>query len=227
MPYHTRHSRRAVLSALRYPLEEYRLYWNSLRPSGDRERYRRWLFAYASVHSSVGATLALYRYLITLPEEAWSFTPGDLWRALSGNRVGGLYAVRATALWHFNRLFWDQEGPAWFGTYPLEDSRAARDRIAAAVPGLGLAKTAFALELLDPEGCTAVCLDRHLLRLYGLDDTRYKVKDYYRAEAHWAGLCQQLLLPPALVRHAWWDRRRQPAQSNTRYWSSVLETSTP
>lgn len=205
-------------------ISEYREYWKGLTPKDPNEKYKRWLFAYASVNSGVAANLYLYEYLERLPTPIHShMTLPQLTYRLRRYSRGGMHVVRGKGIWRFSKSYWDDDGSEWWGRLKGESWVEARKRISARAFGLADAKTAFGLELVSPTDCRVVCLDRHMLRLYGLDRATVKPKEYDQAEAHWSKYSRSKGHPPTLTRHAWWDRRRKPVQTSTRYWSYVFE----
>lgn len=129
--------------------------------------------------------------------------------------------VRGKGIWEFSKSFW--ENPDFWRKQTNESFVQARDRMKEKLFGLGIAKTSFALEMIYPEECDVTCLDRHGIKLYGVPDNELE-KRYNSIESHWVETCRNRGLPPALVRHWWWDNRRSPKQKDTRYWSYVLES---
>lgn len=210
----------AVRSVPRARLSAYHRYWSELVPTTPQEAYYRWAYAVASVNSNVVVHLQTYRFVLRLglaPGWTAGWTEESLTRAFADSRVGGMFANRSRAFLALDKRF--LENPRAFA--PGAPDPDDRDLLMAALHGLGPAKTAFALELVDPHGCTAVCMDRHVLRLYGLDPAKVRPADYARAEAHWAEFCRSRGLAPAVARFAVWDALF--GRSDCRWWSFVFE----
>jgi hypothetical protein len=211
----------AIRAAAESPsLPEYRAYWNTLAPRNDADFFRRWLFAYASVQTDWRRNVLIYR---RLAEPDASFQPEDVARLL--REIGaGMITVRTEGLSRLHRDYW--RNPAAFRPAWGEPFAACRDRLVELVHGLGIAKVAFVLELCYPLACEVVCLDRHLLRLYGCDGNSGVSDGTYRAaEAHWIRTCRRHDIPCALARHIYWDGVQ--GQRDTRYWSHVFEEPEP
>lgn len=66
-----------------------------------------------------------------------------------------------------------------------------------------------------------VCLDVHILRMYGRKDQSLKVNEYERYEHDWLGRSRAAGLPPYIVKQVSWDALQ--GRPDSRYWSYVLE----
>lgn len=210
---------RAALEAVKRSraVGRYRRYWDKLVPADDRQYFLRWVFAFASVQTGWRHNVVIYQALARV-RGRWTEPKID--RTLRA--VGaGMFTVRTRGLAAFHRDFWAD--PGWWRPQPGEGFRAARDRMVPALHGLGPAKTSFALELAYPGECDAVCVDRHMFRLYGQSPERASAQLYRDVEDHWREACLALRLPSPLARHVWWDRAQTPPQRDTRYWSHVFE----
>lgn len=193
----------------------YRRYWRKVTPRTDRARFNRWLFAFASVQTGWARNVAVYK---ALAAPGARYDRASL-RELFGSCGAGMVTVRTEGVARFHEAFWAD--PGRFRPAPGEPFPDCRDRLASGVHGLGVAKVAFALELCHPEECDAVCLDRHLLKLYGVDPERATDRHYRRAEAHWRRECARLGVPCPVARHIYWDGVQ--GKRSTRYWSHVFE----
>lgn len=211
---------RAVRAVTRDDCRRYRDYWRRCAPTHPEDVWRRWVYAYASVNRNYTCHLQLFRWLSRL-EPGFSHTlslPAFTARLRRGGQ-GGMYGVSARGVWEFDRQFCDD--PARFDARRATPAR--RDELAAGLHGLGRAKTAFALELLDPVGCKAVCIDRHIGKIFGFQPTDpFTDGQYAEAEDFWVQACKDRRLAPAIVRFVYWDRVIQK-QKTCRYWSSVFE----
>jgi hypothetical protein len=197
-------------------VRRYLRYWRAIAPACDRRYYNAFLFAFLSVHAGWEMNVRAFAHLRKLGTD---FTRRQLRRALEAARIG-LYDMREAGIWGFHRAYWDR--PDWWRPAPAEGLAACRDRLLPALSGLHLAKTSFALELAFPAASEVVCLDVHLLRLYGIErPDRPRGPLYRELEAHWTGKCGERGLPSPMVRHAFWDRLQH--KPDCRYWSFVLE----
>lgn len=196
----------ARLPRSRVPL--YRRYWERVTPLTRADELRRWLFAYCSIHTNWQGNVRGY-----LAVKDWTGDHSDLLARLTASRVG-LQNMRARFIMLFRDLFYSQ--PALF-------EGEQRDEIAEKAKGLGLAKTSFALNMIRPLESRVICLDVHMLRLYGEENLNYKtksgVKAYRRIERDWVQRCGDV--PPYLAHAIYWDRVHK--QVTSRYWSRVLE----
>jgi thermostable 8-oxoguanine DNA glycosylase len=141
-----------------------------------------------------------------------------------GARVG-LYNKRTAYLWDLKEQFF--ACPQSFYRADDETWTQWRDRLIKRVSGLGLAKVSFALEMSFPQDCGVVCLDTHILRVFGMDNKLHfnsqpdHRKMYEGAEQEWLASCQKLGYPSFMARQVYWDQVQ--GRSDSRYWSYVLE----
>jgi len=197
-------------------VDTYCEYWRKITPDCERGKLNRWLFAFASVHTTWQANLRLYKLLAGTDE--W-FTNTDVLHTICKDSRAGL---------HHNRTKYISSFVNSSGLYRLAVNKTGgcnelmRNYFVSQILGLGLAKTSFAFELLDPIGCQVVCLDTHMLQLYGLKPGAVVTKKTYNfMEQHWVKCCNKNNIPPAIARHIFWDNKQK--QPNTRYWSYVFE----
>jgi hypothetical protein len=202
-----------------FRLARYCRYWSAVRPRDDRQRFNRWLFAFASVQTGWARNAVVYR---ALSAPGVCFDPAPLRRVLDACGAG-MVQVRTRGLSRFHADYW-ADPSAWLPR-PGESFAACRDRLVPRVTGLGLAKVSFALELCSPLACDVVCLDRHLLRIYGVDPEHATDRQYRRAEAHWRASCARRRVPCPVARHICWDAVQ--GRRSTRYWSHVFERENP
>lgn len=209
----TRAARRKAL------VESYREYWDRLRPRTSEEHMNVWVFSVMSYLNTWQNNVSSYRYLCGLGYPLTRFGRDGLLDHVK--RAGcGIYDRRSQSLVAVDELMWSR--PSVLKPYAGEGLRDYRDRLRAYVPGLGLAKLSFVVEMAYPESCDVVCADRHVLRAYGLRDGA-SVSDgmYVKLETHWVSTCRRLGLPAPIARHILWDQLR--GEWSTRYWSYVLE----
>lgn len=135
----------------------------------------------------------------------------------------GIHQRRTRGIWDFSIKFW--ENPEVWKKQKDEDWVTFRDRLAVQCIGLGPAKTAFALEMCYPQECGVVCLDTHMLQLYGFDAKTLvgwnKGPRYKQVEQNWLGHCRENEVPSFVARNIFWDDKQN--QKDSRYWSHVLE----
>lgn len=194
--------------------QRYKEYWADLTPYSDEQRYRRWLFSFMSVHTTWQANIKAYNLL---KDRAWESDRSRLKELMAVSGVG-LDTMRIEALWTFKQRFW--ELPSWWSRYGMESWSDARDRMVEQCYGLGYAKTSFALEMCFPLDCQVVCLDTHILQVYGVGGSAPAPKMYKRIEAHWVNLCGEHGVLPTIARNVYWDRVQK--QDSPEYWASVL-----
>jgi hypothetical protein len=88
-----------------------------------------------------------------------------------------------------------------------------------------MAKVSFALEMIHPNDNRTLCLDVHMLRLYGMEHLTYTSKSgaemYKKMERHWSVNCGKNKVPSYIARCLYWDNLKN--QTTSRYWSYVLE----
>jgi thermostable 8-oxoguanine DNA glycosylase len=198
----------------------YEQYFNTLTPTTQDEVFRRWLFAYASVHTSWKYNVILYNELKDL---TWLGDHAELLKRIERSRAG-LHNNRAKFIHAFSMFFHDH--PGWFMRSPWETWFSYRDRLMEHTPGLGIAKTSFALELVHFHETGIVCFDTHQLQLYGLspkDISTGKPSDKMvrDMERHWVDTCRLFGVSPVTARWIHFDQKQR--RPDSRYWSHVLD----
>lgn len=193
--------------------DKYRFYHNSVAPKNPTQYLRRLQFAVCSAFQGWQANVKMMEVIKQMPP---NFTEKQLEDAFK--KAGtGLYR-RAKSLHKLTTDF--KQNSISYMPRPGEDWESLRNRLVEKKVGMGLAKASFALELLFPENCRVVCLDRWILADYGIKigDTGW---DYREKEEHWIKAGDNYELNPTMVRHMRWDDYH--GKINTRYWSYVLE----
>lgn len=209
-----------IKNATPHNIEEYNKYWQSIAPKNLKERYWRFVFAFLSVHTTWEANVRSYKLLV----RDFDYVKNDL-QELTDLLIrgrAGLYNMRAKGIHQFTQDFFLNSnqyepiiGETWF---------EFRNRIMNKLFGLGLAKTSFALEMCYPLATACVCLDTHMLDLYGLSDKKSKannIQAYIKMEKHWGMEATKLGLSPYVARCMFWDEKQN--QKDSRYWSHVFE----
>ena len=198
-------------------VKKYASYWGDLTVKNHGEYFQRWLFAFCSVHttweSNVAGFSAIKEY------DSWLADKEALRSKLISSRCG-LHNNRTEYIFDFSNKYW--ANPAWFYPQYGESTSQCRDRLMPGIRGLGLAKTAYALEMSFPLDCNAVCLDVHMLRLYGDVAAGPKPDVYRKFEADWVRRSEKAEIPPYIARTVYWDKLQ--GKTDSRYWSSVLES---
>lgn len=213
-------------------IDRYRKYWKQLVPQNADEYYRRFLFAIASVRTGWEETVTTYLGLAELLDNNGGFIPcmgtikpkepipnDELWLELKTSR-GGLYNNRYVSIAKFSYGF--RASPEYWYPVKGESLFDTRNRIRAMTFGLGLAKSAFALEMCYPETNEVTCLDTHMLKLYRCSASNISDSIYFKIEKHWCATCQKHNVPSVIARHIYWDNIQD--RPDTRYWSFVFET---
>lgn len=201
-------------------VERYARYLKHIIPVTNEDLFRRWLFAYASVHTTWKLNCKLYRRLAGLE---W-LGDADRLKQLIIDSGAGLHNNRTRYIQQFSQWFW--EHPTWFWKTRCETWVAYRDRIRNAALGIGRAKSSFVIELTYPCKAQVICTDTHVMSLYGVPTKQIgagKVldKEELAMETHWVEACQERKLPPVICRWIYWDRKQKYA--DPRYWSYVFE----
>ncbi len=192
-------------------------YWGGLEAKTPAQLFRRFLFAYMSVHTTWESNVKGYNAVKDF--EPWRATPGTLRGAIVNSGVG-LHNNRARWIDQFSDDYWAD--PAGFQRQVREPWPAYRSRLESRITGLGPAKVSFALELAYPLDAEVLCLDVHMLRLYGVrDPAKLRAGQYERLEADWVSRARAVGLPSYIVKQIHWDKVQ--GRPDSRYWSHVLE----
>ena len=205
----------------------YNEYWSELKPQTDAAAFKRYLFAFMSVHTTWKNNCKGYNAIKRFKEwtldkgeqlELWNYDSDALFKRIKGTRVG-MQNNRTNYIGLFNDTFWDSPSD-FISRNSGEDWREWRNRLAKKTLGLGKAKTSFAIEMLYPLEAQVVCLDTHLLQVYGIK-IKQALKYYEVAENDWLARCKEKSIAPYVARCLYWDRKQN--RKNSRYWSKVLE----
>lgn len=192
-------------------------YWEGLTARTPAQLFRRFLFAYCSVHTTWEGNVRGYQEIKEFTH--WLDNHEGLRTRLVQSGVG-LHNNRARWIDAFARDYWSD--PASYRRQPREAWCSYRDRLENRVKGLGPAKVSFALELAFPLEAEVLCLDVHMLRLYGVtDQSKVRVHQYEALEHDWVSRSRAAGLPPYIVKQIAWDRLQ--GKPDSRYWSYVLE----
>ena len=208
-------------------IESYNDYWGELKPQSNNAAFRRYLFAFMSVHTSwknnckgYNAIKQFTNWTLEKGEqlELWNYNSDDLFRRIEATRVG-MQNNRTNYIGRFSDAFWDNPSD-YLARNSNEGWTEWRDRLAKKILGLGKAKTSFAIEMLFPLEAQVVCMDTHLFQVYGLNQTKNS-KLYNDIEADWLERSEKRGVAPYMARCLYWDKNQN--RKNSRYWSKVLE----
>lgn len=200
---------------------KYKEYWESVRPQNNDDIFRRYLFAYCSVHTTWKGNCAGYNAIKNFNE--WIDDKDTLREKLHKSGVG-LHNNRTNYIWDFSEKFWANPKDFYLTTKKYHVKK--RDSIVSKISGIGLAKVSFALEMIHPNEARVLCGDVHQLRLYDMETLKYNKSRsgtdlYKKMERHWMVNCGKLGVPSYIARSIYWDDLQK--KEDSRYWSFVLE----
>src|SRR6056300_552833 len=119
----------------------YKEYWESVRPQNLEDIFRRYLFAYCSVHTTWKGNCSGYKAIKNFEE--W-VDDKELLRTKLSNSGVGLHNNRTEYIWEFKDKFF--QNPKSFYLTAKKYHVKKRDQIVEKIRGLGHAKVSFALE---------------------------------------------------------------------------------
>jgi thermostable 8-oxoguanine DNA glycosylase len=204
-------------------ISSYEEYWKSISPTNSNEIFRRWLFAYTSIHSTWQSNVRSYNHIKNF--EQWKNDKSKLAELLFLSK-SGLHNQRTENIWDFKNKFFDN--PDSFIKSSSETWVDLRNRLAQNLKGIGLAKVSFALELCYPNNVEIVCLDVHMLRALKMNEQGYRadskkeIAEYMTGENVWLEKSKRIETSPYITRCLYWDILQ--GHKNSRYWSSCLES---
>ena len=210
-----------TLSTLNQKLEQYRKEWEKeIKPQSDLGRLNRWRFAFCTVHTPWLPSCEQY---LDIKDNFDDIQLESLLEKLAFGS-GGMHNSKAEGILNLQHL-WNAT-PELFELSDLSSRdqwRKARNRLTKKLNYLGLAKTSFALEMLEPLKCQVICIDRHMFRAFGWTDpdkaASQKQYEYY--EDYWLDLCNYYKVEPAIARNLYWDIIQQ--QPSSMYWGEYLK----
>ena len=204
-------------------ISSYEEYWKSISPTNSNEIFKRWLFAYTSIHSTWQSNVRSYNHIKNF--EQWKNDKSKLAELLFLSK-SGLQNQRTENIWDFKNKFFDN--PDSFIKSTSESWVDLRNRLAQNLKGIGLAKVSFALELCYPNNVEIVCLDVHMLRALKMNEQGYRadskkeIAEYMTGENVWVEKSKRIETSPYITRCLYWDILQ--GHKNSRYWSSCLES---
>lgn len=194
-------------------VDAYKEHFHRISPMEPMAVFQRFLFAYASVHTTWEYNVKLYREL-----EALQTVPcKDALEHTVKTSGAGLHRNRIEGVWSFREAFWND--PRIYKKGSKESWATFRNRLVKRMFALGYAKVSFALELCWPIESQVVCLDVHMLRNMGLAPSPTP-RQYLTAEKIFVNRCRGKRIPPAIGRLLYWDKLKE--QPSARYWSDCI-----
>jgi hypothetical protein len=191
-------------------------YWGGLAAETDADLFERFLFAFMSVHTTWESNVRGFKAIREF--DRW-IDDDDALEGRLRTSGAGLYANRTRFIGEFGHRFWAD--PSFYRRRTREAWPVYRDRLEADILGLGPAKVSFALEMAFPLEAEVLCLDVHMLRLYGRRGVGLRVGEYERMEADWVARSRAAEIPAYIVKQVHWDNKQ--GKPDSRYWSYVLE----
>lgn len=188
--------------------------WLSAAPVSAADFFRRWLFAYASIQTGWERNMVIYNALKDLK---WVGDDEELRRRLVQTKAG-MHNVRAKNIAAFARDYWSN--PAEFYGRPGETWSTYRTRLISRIPGMGIAKTSFVLEMTWPIRAGVICIDTHIAQLYDYDPGKLTESEYVKFENHWVTCSRAKGMAPAITRALYWDSKQ--GYKNSDYWNCVF-----
>ena len=201
-------------------IDTYSDYWNSIKPETDEDIFRRWLFAYTSIHTTWEGNVRGYNAIKDFNK--WSDDKETLRQLLIDARCG-MFNVRTEYIWNFMQDFMSNTSD--FHRDTEETWTAYRDRLNNRLKGIGITKVSFTLEMCFPNEAEVVCLDTHMMQLYGMKEVRNSgalKKVYENNEQDWINRSKNVNTAPYIARCMFWDAKQ--GHTDSRYWSYVLES---
>jgi hypothetical protein len=207
-------------SVNQYDVQRYVNYLRHIQPQSEEDIFKRWLFAYASVHTTWKLNCKLYWALAPLD---WIGDHDELGRRIKESGAG-MHNKRLEYIEAFTDFYWKH--PLWFNRSNYEPWNNYRQRIEKVAPGIGFAKSAFGVELVYLADAHVLCTDTHILQLYGYSTTEIKAgkvprKVMIEIQDHWVDACVSRAIPPVIGRWLYWDHKQQ--RPDSRYWTFVFE----
>lgn len=192
-------------------------YWDGIKVKNDFDYFKRWVFAFASIHTTWENNVKGYKFLTN--DLSWTVSKDRLKQMLDESRLG-LNSMRFKALWEFTQKF--RSNPKQFYKKKNETWVELRDRLAENLFGIGQAKVSFALNLAWPVEAKVCCLDVHLLRFLGWEKKEVPpLKKYKEMEQKWLDKCDEYNVGYNVARELYWNKIQ--GKRNSRYWSYCLE----
>lgn len=200
-------------------LKSYSDYWESIRPETEEDVFRRWIFAFTSIHTTWESNIRAYNALKGLTD--WLNNKDKLKELLIESKCG-LYNNRTKFIWDFKEDFFANQQE--FNKKETESWTGFRDRLDKRLVGIGITKVSFTLEMCYPNEAAVVCLDTHMMKIYDMKEVRSTgapKRKYEESEADLITRSNEVKTAPYISRCLYWDINQ--GKEDPRYWSYVLE----
>ena len=226
MKIRTEDAEAAIAGITAEDVEAYSSHLSSMAPTSNEELFKRWLFAYASVHTTWAMNCRLYSALLGLDwVKTASSTDVEMLFRLITEAKAGMHNKRTDYITRFTTFF--EKHPSWFWKADHEKWAAYRDRVMNAAPGIGRAKSSFVIEMTYPTTADVICTDTHIMQLYGATTSeigrgRVGTNTEKEMERHWVDTCRAHCIPPVIARWVFWDKKQ--GKTDSRYWTYVFDT---
>jgi len=191
--------------------DQYLSYWSKQIPKSSRERWQKWIFAAASIHTGWENNVAQYKALKNIK--------GKINQKTIATKIksGGMQNRKAKLIGSIC------DTKAYEYLPPNQDWLYWRDYHRDNLWGIGNAKISFVAELLEPTSTNIICIDRHILDAFGQNKEKAPpLHEYLEMEDIWKYLSLKAKIPPAISRFIYWDVWIQN-KPNSKYWSKILE----
>jgi len=195
-------------------LFDYRNYFKQIKPKNEDEIFQRFLFAFLSVHTSWKNNVSAFQKL----KKCRYWKKEEIGEGLKESGAG-MHNMRTEYISAFRDSY--NRNPKEYLKKQKEGWKPYRDRTAKSVKGLGISKSSFAIELVYPLSAWITCVDIHMARYCGLDQSSLTPNIYYAAEEKIIKEAKNQKLLPSEFRWKYWDNLQ--GQKNPRYWSYCLE----
>ena len=202
-------------------LERYLVDWGlDIKPRSEHGILNRWRFAFCTVHTPWLRSCEQYQDI----QHAYENIDIDSLERKLSLSAGGMYAIKAEGIDNLHNL--------WRSTRELFDLdelssrtewRAQRNKLTQKLDKLGMAKTSFALEMLEPLKAKVICIARPMFNAFGWEnvDISSTNKQYEYYEDYWLDLSAEYGVPPVITRNLFWDVIQQ--KQSSMYWGEYLK----
>lgn len=200
-------------------LDYYNDWDKQIKPQSEQGRLNRWRFAFCTVHTPWLYSCLQYQDI----EHMYEWTDYESLETNLSKSSGGMYKIKAEGIDNLHKLWSQTELFDLQALSSRSDWRKRRNKLTKKLTKLGLAKTSFAIEMLEPIKCQVICIDRHMFKAFGWenvdDSSTHKQYEYF--EDYWLDLSEEYKVPPAISRNLFWDIIQE--KPNSMYWGEYLK----
>ena len=202
-------------------LERYLVDWGlDIKPRSEHGELNRWRFAFCTVHTPWLRSCEQYQ---DIQHSFGNINKDTLEKKLSLS-AGGMFKIKAQGidnlhnLWSSTRELFDSDGLS-----SRAEWRSWRNKLTRKLDKLGMAKTSFAIEMLQPLKAKVICIDRHMFKAFGWEnvDISSTNKQYEYYEDYWLDLSAEYGVPPVISRNIFWDNIQN--EPTSMYWGNYLK----